>query len=158
MPKHTLDAYDIRILEALQNSDDRPLHELAEQIKLSVSQCSRRITRLKEQGYIRRQVTLLNAASIGLDVEAFINVTLSQHNLQLTNEFQNRVRQLLPVVECFAITGADGDYLLRVVAPNQKALSAFLMNDLMTIPGVSNIKTSLTLNTIKSTTALPLEL
>ncbi|OED48286.1 hypothetical protein ACH42_02450 [Endozoicomonas sp. (ex Bugula neritina AB1)] len=158
MSRHSLDAYDIRILKALQLCDSNPLHELADQIKLSVSQCSRRISRLKEQGYIKQQVTLLDPASIGLDVEAFISVSLSHHTPEQAAHFQDRVKDMLPVMECYAVTGSDADYLLRIVATNQKSLSQFLMNELMSIPGVCNIKTSLMLNAIKSTTALPLDL
>ena len=157
MSGYTLDAYDVRILESLQSNDSQPLHELADKIKLSVSQCSRRITRLKEQGYIRRQVTLLDPVAIGLDVEAFISVRLSDHNLKQVRLFQEKVREMTQVLECYAIAGGHGDYLLRIVASNQKALSRFLMEELMTIPGVSNIQTSLALDAIKSTTALPLE-
>ena len=158
MSGQTLDMYDIRLLEALQDDDARPLHELAEKVRLSVSQCSRRIHRLKESGCIRRQVTLLDPSAIGLDVEAFISVSLNQHSPEQTKIFHEQIKNMLPVIECYAITGGDGDYLLKVVAPNQKALSTFLMEELMTIPNICNIKTSLTLSAVKSTTALPLDL
>ncbi len=156
MARHPLDSYDIRLLKALQNDDALSLNELAELVKLSPSQCSRRISKLKSTGFIRKQVTLLNAQSIGLDVEAFITVTLIKHDDDHACHFQDKIKEMIHVLECHAITG-DGDYLLRVVAPNQKELSSFLMNELMKLPGVGHVKTSMALSTIKSSTALPLE-
>ena len=158
MNSSLLDSYDLRLLSALQQDDARSLQSLAELVRLSPSQCSRRISRLKAGGLIRRQVTLLNPRAIGLDVQAYITVCLDQHTPDSAANFKEAVIAMVPVMECHAITGGDGDYLLKVVARNQEALSQFLMGELMKIPGVNQIKTALTLSTIKSTTALPLNL
>ena len=156
MSKYLLDSFDLRLLSAIQQSDTPSLQELAEQINLSSSQCSRRVSRLRENGYIQKQVTLLNPSAIGLNVEAFITVQLDSHTSDTANYFKQAIIKFAPVLECHAITGSDGDYLLKVVAKNQQALSDFLMEDLMKIPGVSQLKTALTLSVIKSTTELPL--
>ncbi|WP_067518014.1 Lrp/AsnC ligand binding domain-containing protein [Endozoicomonas ascidiicola] len=76
--------------------------------------------------------------------------------LDTANYFKQAIINFAPVLECHAITGSDGDYLLKVVAKNQQALSHFLMEELMKIPGVSQLKTAMTLSVIKSTTELPL--
>ncbi|MET4694278.1 Lrp/AsnC family transcriptional regulator [Endozoicomonas lisbonensis] len=150
-----LDSYDLRLLDTLQTEATRSLAEVAEKVRLSASQCSRRINRLKEQGYIRSQVTLLNPQALGLDVEAFITIQLEKHDEQTTRHFNNAVNTLDAILECHAITG-DGDYLLRVIAPNRQALTDFLMNELMTLPGVCQVKTALALSSIKSSTRLPI--
>ncbi len=155
MLKTSLDSYDIRILQALQIDNSQSLGELAEQVRLSPSQCSRRISRLKSSGYIQRQVTILDATALGLDVEAFVIVTLEKHDDEITQSFQKAIAELTPIIECHAITG-DGDYLLKIIASNRHALNEFLMNQLMKLKGVSHIKTTLALSSIKSTTALPL--
>ena len=150
-----LDAYDLRLLDALQTEEVKSLTEVAEKVRLSVSQCSRRISRLKDQGYIRSQVTLLNPQALGLDVEAFITIQLEKHDEQTITTFNRSVNALDSILECHAITG-DGDYLLKVIAPNRQALTDFIMNQLMTLPGVSQVKTALALSSIKSSTRLPI--
>ena len=55
-----LDAYDQRILALLQEDAGLSTAEIAERIGLSQSPCWRRIQRLKEEGVIRKQVTLLD--------------------------------------------------------------------------------------------------
>ncbi|MGB0360661.1 MAG: Lrp/AsnC family transcriptional regulator [Endozoicomonas sp.] len=156
MSRHLLDSFDLRLLSAIQQSDTPSLQKLAEQVNLSSSQCSRRISRLKENGYIQKQVTLLNPNAIGLNVEAFVTVQLNNHTSNTANYFKQAIIKLSPVLECHAITGGDGDYLLKVVATNQQALSNFLLEELMKIPGVNQLKTAMTLSVIKSTTELPL--
>lgn len=158
MSGHPLDSFDIRLLDALQHQDSPSLNELAELISLSASQCSRRINRLRESGHIQKQVTLLNPQAVGLDVGAFVTITLDNHTQDFTHQFQKTIRQMPPVLECHAITGSDGDYLLKVVARNQKALSHFLMEELMSLPGISQVRTALALSEVKSTTALPLDI
>ncbi len=153
-----LDTYDLRLLTALQQNDERSLLSLAELVNLSPSQCSRRISRLKARGVIRKQVTLLNPRAVGLDIKAYITVCLNQHTPDSAINFKEAIMTMTPVMECHAITGNKGDYLLKVVARNQEALSSFLLGELMKIPAVSQIRTALALTTIKSTTALPLTL
>lgn len=62
-----LDIYDQRILALLQEESSLSTAEIAERIGLSQSPCWRRIQRLKEEGVIRKQVTLLDRKKIGLE-------------------------------------------------------------------------------------------
>ena len=57
-------------------------------------------------------------------------------------------------MECYSVTG-DFDYVIKVVARDLKALSRFLMDTLMRLPGVSSVRSSVCLDEIKCTGALP---
>ena len=67
MPKRQLDAYDRRILEALQQNGRLTNVELAEQIGLSPSPCLRRVRLMEEAGVIQGlsliHITLSSAAA-----------------------------------------------------------------------------------------------
>lgn len=156
MMAEQLDSYDLRLLDELQSKSNISLVELAALVNLSSSQCSRRISRLKSIGYIEKQVTLLNPSALGLDVEAFVTVSMEKHGNSNVEQFHSAVREMPFVLECHAITG-EGDYLLKVIAPNSSTLTEFIMKDLMTLPGVSHVKTALALTSVKSTTVLPLK-
>ena len=64
-----LDAVDARILELIQADASLAVAEIAEQVGLSPSPCWRRIRRMEDAGVIRKRVTLLNGAQLGLDFE-----------------------------------------------------------------------------------------
>ena len=70
-------------------------------------------------------------------------------------KFTNAIRQLPAVLECFSVTG-DFDYVIKVVERDLKSLSQFLMDTLMALPGVSNVRSSVCLDEIKNTGSLPL--
>ncbi|PGP54502.1 AsnC family transcriptional regulator, partial [Bacillus cereus] len=74
-----LDAYDRRILALLQEDASLSSAQIAEQVGLSQSPCWRRIQRLKEEGVIRGQVTLLDRKKIGLNTQIFAEVKLNAH-------------------------------------------------------------------------------
>ncbi|MDP7284123.1 MAG: winged helix-turn-helix transcriptional regulator, partial [Arenicellales bacterium] len=71
-----MDEIDLKILKVLQANGRIPNSELALLVCLSPSQCLRRLRRLENKGVIRGYVALLDHASIGLGVQAFVNVTL----------------------------------------------------------------------------------
>ncbi|EMU5679125.1 winged helix-turn-helix transcriptional regulator, partial [Pseudomonas aeruginosa] len=74
-----LDMYDQRILALLQEESSLSTAEIAERIGLSQSPCWRRIQRLKEEGVIRKQVTLLDRKKIGLNTQVFAQIKLNAH-------------------------------------------------------------------------------
>ena len=54
-----LDGFDRRILTLLQADADTPVLAIADAVGLSPSACSRRIVRLRQDGYISRRVAIL---------------------------------------------------------------------------------------------------
>lgn len=152
-----LDKVDVAILSALQKNALITHQQLGEKIHLSSSQISRRIQRLQSSGVISKYVTLLNAESLGLGVRSFTYVRLTRHGGDEGANFEKDIASIAQVLACHAITG-DADYLLEIVAPNLQALSDSVFKKLTSLSGVNNIRSSIVLETIKSTTALPLSL
>jgi Lrp/AsnC family leucine-responsive transcriptional regulator len=151
-----LDRIDRRILEHLQVHGRATNLELSEVANLSPAQCMRRHRRLEELGLINGYAAHLNARHVGLGVIAFIHVTMARGHVDELPKFQDLIADLKQTLECYSVTG-DFDYVLKVVARDLESLSQFLMHTLMHMPGVSAVRSSVCLNEIKCTTALPLE-
>ena len=151
----TLDRVDLLMLAFLQQHGRASNLELAEAVQLSTSQCHRRHRRLEESGVISGYETRLDAALLGLGVVAFVHVAMEKGHIASLRKFTDAVLALPEVLECFSVTG-DFDYVLKVVAADLKALSRFLMDTLMVLPSVSNVRSSVCLDRIKSTGSLPL--
>ena len=146
---------DRKILQQLQVDSSLSHADLGEIVNLSSSQVSRRIARLQQEGVIRQQVTLLDADSLGLQVEAFVTVTMASYAADIINRFHERISALDGVLDCCATTGGS-DYLLRVVAADLKGLSKIINEDLLGHGDVASLRSSVVLDRIKRTTALPL--
>ena len=155
MPAVTIDRTDCKILALLQEDARLPNVELAQAVGLSPSPCLRRVKLLEEGGVIRRYVTLLDPAQVGLPVSVFVQVTLERQVEAALQLFEDAVRSHPEVMECYLMTG-DADYLLRVVAPDLDSYQRFLLDHLTRIPGVASIKSSFALKQVSYRTALPL--
>jgi len=150
------DRIDRKILEHLQTHGRATNVELAGVANLSAAQCMRRHRRLEELGLISRYAAHLNARHVGIGVIAFIHVTMARGHVDELPKFQDLIADLKQILECYSVTG-DFDYVLKVVARDLEELSRFLMHTLMHMPGVSTVRSSVCLNEIKCTSALPLE-
>lgn len=151
-----LDAFDLRLLAALQTDGRAPSSALADRVGLSASQVSRRLARLEEDGVIERYAALLRPEAVGLGVLAFTNVSLDRHAEGLVHGFEAAVTDWPEILECYSVTG-EADFVLRIVAGDLKAFADFLMLRLLRIPGVRSARSSIVLHRIKQTTALPLQ-
>ena len=155
MPQILLDTIDQRILAALQGNARLSNVELAQHAGLSPSTCLRRVRTLEDEGIIKGYAALVDQEAVGLPVSVFVMVSLEkqvEHALEL---FEERVRALPEVMECYLMTG-DSDYLLRVVTRDLQAYERFLMLQLTKFPGVSSIKSSFALKQVVYRTALPI--
>ena len=150
-----LDGFDLKMLTALQADARLTNADLAEQVNLSASQCSRRRIRLEEAGVIRGYRADLAPARLGLDVVVFTRVSLAAHSGDNAQRFADLVRRLPCVLEAHALTG-DSDYLLKMIVPDLKALAAIVNDSLLPHPSVAQVKTSVVLQTLKDGAPIPL--
>src|SRR3546814_1120930 len=113
----------------------RPTTEIAEIVGLSQAPCWRRIQRLKEAGYIKKTVCLLDRRKLGLNAEIFAQVKLSANGRADVSGFSDAIRQFPEVIGCFVLLGSV-DFMLRIVAEDIEAYERFFFEKLSQVPGV----------------------
>jgi Lrp/AsnC family leucine-responsive transcriptional regulator len=150
-----LDAIDLRILAALQENARIANTELSAAVGLSPAPCLRRVRALEERGVIRKHVTLVSPAAVGLPVSVFVSISLERQVEEALKRFERVILARPEVMECYLMTG-DADYLLRVVCADLGAYERFVLDHLTKVPGVSSIRSSFALKQVKYSTALPL--
>jgi Lrp/AsnC family transcriptional regulator len=150
-----LDLFDRRILRALQEDASVSTTELAAQVGLSQSPCWRRLQRLKQEGYIKGQVALLDRAKIGLNVQIYALIKLTAHGRANVAQFAQAARAYPEVLECHITLGTI-DCMLRIVTSSMQAYEKFFFDKLSVLPGVQEVNSVVSLSEIKSTTVLPL--
>lgn len=150
-----MDAFDIRLLAALQDNGRLTNPELAETVGLSASQCSRRRAALEEAGVIESYHAHLSAEAVGLKVIAIVQVTLATHSPDNADRFNRLVNQLDAVQEAYALTG-EADYMVKLVVSDLKALSRILNEVFLPHESVAHVRSSVVLDRLKQTTSVPL--
>jgi Lrp/AsnC family transcriptional regulator len=152
--KMSLDSFDRKILDCLQDSADMPLAEIAKRVGLSTTPCWRRINRLQEQGIIRAKVALLDRRAVNAGVTVFVAVRTAQHNAAWLGRFAKAVASFPEVMDCYRLSG-EIDYLIRVVLPDIDAYDAFYKRLIGKVE-LSDVTSMFAMEEIKSTTRLPL--
>jgi Lrp/AsnC family leucine-responsive transcriptional regulator len=152
-----LDRTDRRILLAMQDNGRISNLELAENVGLSPTPCSRRVKRLEESGLIRQHVTLLNQSMLGLKLTAYIGISMDRHTPDRFETFETEIAGYPEVMECSVVTGQSSDYLLKAVVPDMEYYEKFLLGRLTRIAGVSGVHSSFELRRVVYRTSLPLD-
>lgn len=151
-----LDAFDRKILAAVQKDSSRSTADVAAMVGLSQAPCWRRIQRLKETGYIRGEVALLDRRKIGLNAQIFAQVKLTATGRSNLEEFTAAIREFPEVLECFVLLGTV-DFMLKIVARDIEAYERFFFEKLSRVPGVQEVNSMVALSEIKATTELPID-
>ncbi len=155
MANSSFDPYELKMLRILQAEGRKPVSELADAIGLSTTPCGRRFDALQKTGVIRGFHARISRRAVGLNIEVFIQVSLTTHSGGVPERFKSEIAERDAVTACWALTG-DQDFLLNVMVPDVDSLNHFVMQDLMKIDGVRDVKTNLVLENIKAPGSVPL--
>lgn len=155
MPSHPkLDTTDRKIIRTLQKNGRMTNLDLSEEVNLSPSPCLRRLRNLERGGVIKGYSIEVDGEAYGLAVTAFVRVSLEKHVEETVKQFEERVRSIPEVLECFVMTGPS-DYLLRVVVSDLAGYERFVRQRLHPVGGIGSIDTSFVYGVVKRTHVYP---
>lgn len=142
-----LDEFDRKIIKALQAHGRLSNIDVAGQVGLSHSSCSRRIARLERDGFIVGYRALTDRLKLGLSVRAFCGV-LRDAGVGW-EELADNLAKIEGVVSVFAVSG-DVDLMLEIVALDMEHYSQVVMHDVFNTKGVNATRSSFVLSEVKS--------
>lgn len=149
-----LENLEKKILTTLQTQGRISNVELAERVGISESPCFRRVKAMEESGLIEGYGARLNQRALGLQVTAFVQVSLEKQDDSVLLKFLQQVEAEDHIIECHAMSGSH-DYLLKVVANSMDHYSALSMQHILKFPGVTNMESNFSLLAVKEGSPLP---
>lgn len=149
-----MDAMDKAILRLVQTDTTLSLDDIAVRVGSSKTPVWNRLKRLRDDGIIAREVAILDPAALGLDTYFFVLVKTSEHDSAWQDRFLAAVNRRQEVIEAHRLAG-EVDYILKVRVPNAQAYDQFYQG-LISDVKVFNVTALLSMEELKSTTALPL--
>jgi len=155
MPDAALDAIDCRIIAALQADGRLTNVELAERVGLSPSPCLRRVKRLEQEGYIEAYRAVLGRERLGLGLTVFVGVKTETHADARAEAFHDAIVAMPEIVACHMVAG-EVDYLLEVVVPDLARYRRFLLDKLLSLPVVREVRSAIAIQSRKTGAPLPL--
>ena len=151
----SVDAFDLKMLAALQDDGRLTNQQLADLVGLSASQCSRRRMRLEEEKVIAGYHADLAGEALGFNLIAFIHITLATHSPDNAKKFRALINRVDDIQEAYALTG-DADYLIKLAVPDLKELSRILNEVFLPHESVAHVRSSIVLDRLKQSARLPL--
>jgi Lrp/AsnC family transcriptional regulator, leucine-responsive regulatory protein len=141
-----MDPIDAQLLNLLQEDCSRSLAELGKRINLSISAVNERLKKLRARGDIRAYVALINPATVGYTMCAFVQVLVEGK----ANEraFVASVLKMPEIQECHHVSG-EFPYLLKVWAHDLSHLERLLDQEIKTKNGVVRTQASVVLSSPK---------
>jgi Lrp/AsnC family transcriptional regulator len=149
-----IDEVDRKILAELQQDASRSLDDIAKAVGSSKTPVWNRIRKLREAGVIGAQTVALDAEALGFEACFFVLIRTSEHEAAWQRTFLKALQERPEVQEAHRLAG-DIDYILKVRVKNARAYDAFYQA-LISEVRVHNVTALLSMEEIKSTTALPL--
>lgn len=117
-----VDDLDWRLVELLQEHGRMSFSELGRRVSLSAPAVTERVRKLEERGVITGFSATVDAAKLGLPIEAIVRVRVRALD---GSRFRETILPLTPIVSADHVTG-DECWILRVVCPSTAELEAFV--------------------------------
>jgi DNA-binding Lrp family transcriptional regulator len=151
----TPDSTDMRILRAMQEDGSLPVTQLAERAGISQAPCSRRIQAMAEAGIILGKSVDLDRRKLGFDLLVETRVKLQTHDPETLSAFKTAIAAI-PEVQSAHLMLGEFDYRLQVVVRDIGHYQQLLQQRLTALPAVKEMQSSVVVETVKQTSALPL--
>ncbi|CUH58741.1 Lrp/AsnC family transcriptional regulator [Cognatishimia activa] len=149
-----MDDIDFRILRTLQSKGNLNAADVSKHVGLSQSPVWRRIARMEEDGIIKDRPVILDPKKLGFETVVFVRIKLSAHGRQSIEEFAIKAAKV-PEIQVVQLLMGEIDFRLRVIVRDLDHFYELMNRELVTLPGVQEIQSSVLLHEYKNTRALP---
>ena len=151
-----MDEFDRKIVTALAGNGRLTAVELAARIGLSPSACTRRLQTLEASGSIRGYRAIVDAQSVGLGIDIFVEISLERQNDDALRAFEAGLAVCPNVLSCHLMSGSS-DYLIHMAARDLPDFERLHANVLGHLPGVARIESKFALREVIDRPLKPIE-
>ena len=149
-----MDDFDIKILTVMQADSHQTAEHISEQVGLSAPACQRRIKKLRDDGYIEKEIAVASAKATGDHMTFIVQVVLSCHDAKSVQRFQERMQDFPEVQQCYYVTGS-ADFILLVCAADMEEYEEFTRQAFFSNDNVRGFETNVVMDSVKSGLSVP---
>lgn len=150
------DRIDARILEIVQKNNRLTSDVIGEMAGLSATACQRRLKRLRSEGIIEADISIVSPKAVGRPIQMLVLVTLERERSDIIDRFKKAIKSSAEIVNGFYVTG-DADFVLYVTATNMEEYEEFTRRFFYVNPDIKGFKTMVVLDRVKAGFAIPVE-
>jgi Lrp/AsnC family leucine-responsive transcriptional regulator len=150
------DRIDARILKLVQKNNRLTSEVISELAGLSPTACQRRLKRLRSEGIIEADVSIVSAKAVGRPVQMLVFVTLERERTDIIDRFKKAIKSSEEVVNGFYVTG-DADFVLYITARTMEDYEQFTRRFFYENPDIKGFKTMVVMDRVKTGFAIPIQ-
>lgn len=151
-----IDRIDKHILRCLQQDNRISNQQLAGEVGLSPPACLRRVRRLRDEGVIMADVSLVNPRVIGRMLNIIVEVEMTRDSIDVHDRFMRKMQNAPEVTQCYQVTG-DVDFVLVIMVTDIESYEAFARRDLASDTNLRKFRSLISLRRNKFSTAVDVE-
>ncbi|WP_220462111.1 leucine-responsive transcriptional regulator Lrp [Colwellia sp. Bg11-12] len=152
----SIDRIDRNILVELQKNARISNVELSKIVGLSPTPCLERVKRLEKEKYIKGYQAILNPQKLEAALLVLVEITLTKTSPDVFDDFSKAVHELDVIQECHLVSG-NFDFLLKTRVADMVAYRELLGDTLLRLPAVSESRSYMVMEEVKSTNFLPIK-
>ncbi|MCP3420109.1 Lrp/AsnC family transcriptional regulator [Bradyrhizobium brasilense] len=150
------DRIDALILEILQKNNRLTSQVVGQLTGLSATACQRRLKRLRSDGIIEADVSIISPKAVGRPIQMLVLVNLERERADTIDRFKKAMQSSVEVVYGFYVTG-DTDFVLYITARTIEDYEQFTRRFFYENPEIKGFKTMVIMDRVKVGFAIPIE-
>jgi Lrp/AsnC family leucine-responsive transcriptional regulator len=145
---HDPDELDKKLLRMLQQNNRLTADELGEKVSLSSSAVQRRLKRLRDDGIIEADVSIISQRATDIGITCVVDIVLEVGNSKAIDKFKTAMYKCPEVMQCYYVTGTY-DFVLIVNMKDMRHYEEFSKKSLMDNPNVKHFYTHVVMDRVK---------
>ena len=150
-----IDAFDLKILQIIQENNKITSEVLAKEVGLSSSACKRRINSMRKAGIIQKDVSIIDRNFIGRKITIVVQVLSDKEGIEYDDEFKKTMLKAPEVMQCYYVTG-DYDYVLIATFKDMEEYEIFTKKYFLNNSNIKRFSSMVVMNRVKENLSVPL--
>ncbi|MFT4063876.1 Lrp/AsnC family transcriptional regulator [Paraburkholderia sp.] len=154
-PTVEIDNFDLKILEIVQQDNQIPHREIGLRIGLSVPSVARRLQKMRANGVITADRSVLNPDALGSRVTVIAHVSAENEAIDLLDQMRARFEACEQVQQCYYVTG-EVDFILIFCTRDMAEYTALTRTLFFAEGNVRSFRTFVAMERVKVTLDVPI--
>ena len=143
-----MDDKDLEILKLVQGDARLTAEALGFEIGLSPPAVQKRLKKLRETGFIEREIAVLSPSRLDRGMTVIVQVMLERESRRHLDDFKRRMRSAPAVQQCYYATG-EADFILVVIVQDITEYEEFTQEYFFDSSNVSKFTSSIVMDRVK---------
>lgn len=154
LDENQIDDIDRQLLSIVQKDALISTENMALQVGLSATSAKRRLNKLRRNGTITKDVSIVDPAKLGYEIFTLVSVNLERDRRDIIQSFRMEIKNNPRIMQGFYTTG-DADFILLVASRSLSEYEEFTQKYFWENNNIKHFKTMVVMDCVKYGFELP---